>query len=253
MTTLQKTLSAAAGTIWCNMVQHGTNYRNSGKGADMAITYQQFINNHNGRGVDYDGAYGVQCVDLIKAYLKEVFNITPGAWGNAHAYYDNFYSIPGLYKNFTRITNTKSFVPQKGDIGVWHKGNGFAVGHVAICDGVGDTSYFYSYDQNWTGNHDKCTRIKHNYYMFAGVLRPKNQTNVNGAGSGAVVANATSTSYKVKITAGRLNVRSGAGMTYKVTTQVKQNEIYTIVATQGGWGKLKSGAGWISLTYTVKV
>ena len=59
--------------------------------------------------------------------------------------------------------------------------------------------------------------------------------------------------YKVRITASALNVRAGAGTSYKVTTTVKKNGIYTITAEQNGWGKLKSGAGWISLKYTERV
>ena len=59
--------------------------------------------------------------------------------------------------------------------------------------------------------------------------------------------------YLVKITASVLNVRSGPGMNYKTKTQVRQNEVYTIVALEDNWGKLKSGAGWICLDYTKKV
>lgn len=59
--------------------------------------------------------------------------------------------------------------------------------------------------------------------------------------------------YKVRITAHTLNVRAGAGTSYKVTTTVKKGGIYTIVEEKDGWGKLKSGAGWISLKYTEKV
>lgn len=58
--------------------------------------------------------------------------------------------------------------------------------------------------------------------------------------------------YTVKITADILNVRAGAGINYKVNTKVKKNEVYTIVEEKDGWGKLKSGAGWISLKYTSK-
>lgn len=60
------------------------------------------------------------------------------------------------------------------------------------------------------------------------------------------------TSYTVKITADVLNVRAGAGTSYKVNTTVKKGQVYTIVEEKSGWGKLKSGAGWISLKYTVK-
>lgn len=63
---------------------------------------------------------------------------------------------------------------------------------------------------------------------------------------------AEDTSYKVKITADVLNVRTGAGTNYPIATTVKENEVYTIVATSNGWGRLKSGAGWICLDYTKK-
>jgi hypothetical protein len=60
-------------------------------------------------------------------------------------------------------------------------------------------------------------------------------------------------SYIVEITANALNVRAGAGSTYKINTVVKKGQRYTIIDEKGGWGKLKSGAGWISLNYTKKV
>lgn len=59
-----------------------------------------------------------------------------------------------------------------------------------------------------------------------------------------------SKSYRVRITANTLNVRAGAGTSYKVNTTVKKGGIYTITEEKNGWGKLKSGAGWISLKYT---
>jgi N-acetylmuramoyl-L-alanine amidase len=59
--------------------------------------------------------------------------------------------------------------------------------------------------------------------------------------------------YLVKITASALNVRAGAGTSHKINTVVKKNEVFTIVAEKGNWGKLKSGAGWISLKYCKKL
>lgn len=62
--------------------------------------------------------------------------------------------------------------------------------------------------------------------------------------------------YRVKITASVLNVRMGAGTNYKVATKVRKGEVYTIVTEHKNgdtvWGRLKSGAGWISLEYTTK-
>lgn len=56
-----------------------------------------------------------------------------------------------------------------------------------------------------------------------------------------------------------LNVRSGAGLGYKVVDTVKPGEAYTITHTKQAdgvtWGKLKSGAGWVSLasSYSEKI
>ena len=68
-----------------------------------------------------------------------------------------------------------------------------------------------------------------------------------------VIQNPVFVPYLVRIETDVLNVRAGAGTNYRITTQVKRNEVYTIVAENGKWGKLKSGAGWIHLGYTKKV
>lgn len=60
-------------------------------------------------------------------------------------------------------------------------------------------------------------------------------------------------SYKVKITADVLNVREKASTSAKIVTRVKKGQVYTIVEKSNGWGKLKSGAGWVKLSYTKKV
>lgn len=142
------------------------------------MNYNEFINTYNGKTFDYDGVAGVQCVDLVKMYLDKVFGIKAGAWGNAKDYYENFNSLP-LRNNFTRIANTPSFVPQKGDIVVWGAGLGNKYGHIAIATGEGNTSTFYSYDLNWGGKIVK--RVQHNYKGFLGVLRPNDQSRINNS------------------------------------------------------------------------
>ena len=64
--------------------------------------------------------------------------------------------------------------------------------------------------------------------------------------------------YKVKVTASVLNIRKGAGTNYALAGAIRKGGVYTIVQESTGqgatkWGKLKSGAGWISLDYTTKV
>ena len=72
-----------------------------------------------------------------------------------------------------------------------------------------------------------------------------NKSNVNTSQS-------NNSTYTVKVTTDVLNVRSGPGTNYSITTKVKRGEVYTIVETSNNWGKLKSGAGWICLDYTSK-
>lgn len=61
-------------------------------------------------------------------------------------------------------------------------------------------------------------------------------------------------SYLIIVTANSLNVRKGAGNQYSINTTVKKGQVYTIIDERNGWGKLKSGAGWIYLDgYTKKL
>ena len=97
------------------------------------MTFDEFVKKYNGKSIDYDGAYGVQCTDLIKLYVEKVFGVLAGSasWGNAKYYYTN---TPAKLKNITtKIANTASFVPKKGDIMVWNGNVGGGAGHVAIC------------------------------------------------------------------------------------------------------------------------
>lgn len=65
------------------------------------------------------------------------------------------------------------------------------------------------------------------------------------------------TEYLITTTCDRLNIRSGAGMGNPVVGKICEPEgkkkKYTIVEEKKGWGRLKSGAGWIKLSYTEKV
>jgi uncharacterized protein YgiM (DUF1202 family) len=60
--------------------------------------------------------------------------------------------------------------------------------------------------------------------------------------------------YLVKVTANVLNIRKDAGTNYAVVGAIRDQGTYTIVGEAKGqgaslWGKLKSGAGWVSLDF----
>lgn len=199
------------------------------------MTFDEFIDRHIGRAVDYDGVSGVQCVDLVKAYLDEVFGIKAGAWGNAHCYYDRWTAYTDkLKKNFDRLPNTPQFVPKKGDIVVWSPAlqkEGW--GHIAIATGEGDTSYFYSYDQNWNGK--ACQKVRHSYSCVYGVLRPKDRSVIESVGEKYL---------EMKTTVNALRYRASPSLKGTVMGLFAKGERVSVVK---GWGKCADGITWYKL------
>ena len=65
--------------------------------------------------------------------------------------------------------------------------------------------------------------------------------------------------FKVKVTINDLNIRTGPGTNYDKTGKFIEPGIYTIVekksgqGSKTGWGRLKSGQGWISLDFATKL
>lgn len=83
------------------------------------------------------------------------------------------------------------------------------------------------------------------------VVTPPTTEKPTGGTTGATV-----TPYLVRVKITNLNIRKGSGTNYGSTGFIKPG-VYTIVAESTGtgatkWGKLKSGAGWISLDYAAK-
>lgn len=66
-------------------------------------------------------------------------------------------------------------------------------------------------------------------------------------------------SFKVKVDIDDLNIRKGPGTNYDKTGKVTGKGTFYIVevkkgiGSKSGWGKLKSGSGWISLDYAKRV
>ncbi len=123
-------------------------------------------------GVDVDGYYGKQCMDLYNYYCQKVLEVSGTGARRAKDIINTINNI----KHFEMIKNYPEFIPSKGDVAVWTGGR---YGHVAICLGDGDVNYFTSIDQNWSPQ--ALTVEKHNYTYMGPIyfLRPKNQKNIN--------------------------------------------------------------------------
>ena len=65
--------------------------------------------------------------------------------------------------------------------------------------------------------------------------------------------------FLVKVSISDLNIRKGPGTDYAKTGKFTGKGVFTIVevksgkGSKAGWGRLKSGAGWISLDYAAKI
>ena len=102
---------------------------------------------------------------------------------------------------------------------------------------------------------------KHPYHLIAekgGGSTVYGWVDATDIASSAASASTTFQTYLVKVTADVLNIRKGPGTNYGTNGAIKDKGTYTIVAESDSagatkWGKLKSGAGWISLDYTKKV
>lgn len=80
-------------------------------------------------------------------------------------------------KGFRFYRYSSGFVPEPGDIAVWHPGNGIGSdGHTAIVVGPSNKSYFYSVDQNWINSNSWTgspgALIRHGYASVTGFVRP---------------------------------------------------------------------------------
>ena len=112
---------------------------------------------------DYDGAYGVQCVDLAVAYYKYLGKKSPG--GNGRDYATN-----KLPSGWTRIENSYGFVPKPGDIAVWTK-TGSVYGHVAIVL-YADLSTLTVAEFLGSNHTARIHTYSYSYGTFYGVIRP---------------------------------------------------------------------------------
>ena len=139
------------------------------------MTYEKFITKNIGKKIDYDGVYGIQCVDLINQYMTDVLGLKINYFPRyAKSFWLDRNKNSFLLKNFTFLLPTAKL--QKGDIGVRTSGTS---GHIFIIDHKSDDK-LYIYDQNATGSGDAMTAriITCDASNITGVLRPKNQKNL---------------------------------------------------------------------------
>lgn len=129
-----------------------------GKTADDAINW---VRSKAGQPLDYDGAYGAQCVDLICYYYRCLGQTSPGGYAKE-------YRTNALPSGWQRLQGVQ---PQKGDILVYNPSAKNEAGHVAIYESDYSTWHQNYADRQYVVN---VTNVRYDNFdnTYWGVIRP---------------------------------------------------------------------------------
>lgn len=144
------------------------------------MTLIDFVNKYLGQAVDFDGAYGAQCVDLYRQYCQDVLSVGhTGAVNGAKDLVEK-YNLLAREKDAFCLLKEKPAI-KKGDVLVWGATKTNLFGHVAICVAPQDYNLVLVFEQNGIAN-DKLNaegKKQQGAYLkertldnFTGILRP---------------------------------------------------------------------------------
>lgn len=178
----------------------------------------------NGEKLRYDGLKG--CTD----YKKAVQIIKNGGYATSTTYVSKLCSIIEKWNLTQYDSDSSSSV---------------------------DTTKWYRVRKSWSDAASQKGAFK--VLANAKVCADENPGYLVFDDSGKVVYTTSSLPYRVKVTITDLNIRKGPGTNYAKTGKYTGVGTFTIVeersgkGSTAGWGRLKSGAGWISLDYATRI
>ena len=128
-----------------------------------------------GTGIDQDGVFGNQCVDVPKDYSEKVLypHLTwqqVGLYGNGKDIYKN---ANPLY--FTKIPASKKVTVKRGDILCWGATKTNKYGHTAVVTSrrIYNKKSFTVIEQNGFNPSGKAYEVKRDYTNLVGIVRYK--------------------------------------------------------------------------------
>lgn len=143
---------------------------------------------------------------------------------------------------------------------------GFVKLAVDICQRNGIPKLLWKADKSLIGKIDKQNITVHRWfanticpgdYIFSQLGYVADEVN-NILIKKPTIIQPDTDNYIVRVNANTLNYRKGPGTNHPVAGVIHKGQVYTIVEEAFGlgaskWGKLKSGAGWISLDHCTRV
>jgi len=127
-----------------------------------------WMNAHNNRYLDYDNAYGAQCVDMYSYYTTGFVGGRPLPVGYAPEIYNNYDRSV-----YNRLANNSP--ARMGDVAIWNPGGATPLGHVAIVVGDNGNGTLRVLHSNATSAGSRGNSVISNISKssLAGYLRPK--------------------------------------------------------------------------------
>lgn len=96
------------------------------------MTLNEFVYKNLKKGVDFDGHYGLQCVDLFRQYCQDVWDIPqPEGVTGAVDFFTKYDKKPILKKHLERLSYP-AHKPAEGDAVVFGTVSGNPYGHIGI-------------------------------------------------------------------------------------------------------------------------
>lgn len=180
----------------------------------------------NGNRKRYEGLAG--CID----YKKAAQIIKDGGYATSHTYVQSLCSIIERW-NLTQYNATSG---SHTTISGWYRVRKSWQNAASQKGAFHDLTYA-----------KQCADKNPGYYVF------------DPAGKAVYPEPKSSVPYTVRVSIKDLNIRKGPGTNYGKTGYYTGKGVFTIVAESAGagsakgWGKLKSGAGWIALDFAARI
>lgn len=175
----------------------------------MSKTPLDFYKMYNGKAIDADGGYGVQCVDGFRVFCQWAFGTS---WPTGNGWADGYWYSRNQHLNYFKPVGANEL--RDGDWVIWKRGSkSHPSSHIAM--------YYqgYEFGQNQGGNRGFCLK-RTNFADALGGLRWKGfpepakpavkPTNNTTSNSALKVAHGYSGVYNRKYTTtAKLNIREG--------------------------------------------
>jgi len=101
------------------------------------MNLEEFVKKYNGKKVDFDGAFGAQCVDLFRQYNKDVFGLPhTGAVEGAVDLFIDYKVLPSEQLYYIAFVPKRINQIKAGDVVIFNSTNTNIYGHVAIVLGI---------------------------------------------------------------------------------------------------------------------